>query len=225
MLVRLDRLLPDDLVRDLQTRLAAAEFVDGRKTAGIDARMVKNNQQIAPGSPLAEELGEAVLKSIGGASDLISTAFPQRISRPMFSSYAPGMEYGLHVDNGVLHTRHGMIRSDIAMTIFLSPPESYDGGELSIEDSGLGHHRIKLPAGSAFCYPATSLHRVVPVTRGVRLACVMWIQSQIRDPGQRRILLDLDQAAGRLRTRDPNATEFKLVLAAYHNLLRLWAET
>jgi PKHD-type hydroxylase len=224
MLVRIDRLIPDDLLKDLQTRLAAAEFQDGRTTAGIDARTVKNNRQLAPGSPLAEELGDAVLKRIGSLPELVGATFPQRISRPMFSSYTSGMEYGLHVDNGVLQTRHGPIRSDIAMTIFLSPPESYDGGELMIEDIGLGHHRIKLSAGSAFAYPATSLHRVAPVTRGVRLACVLWIQSQVRDPGHRRILADLDNAAGKLRGRDPNSPELKLVLASYHNLLRLWAE-
>ncbi|HTD29750.1 MAG TPA: Fe2+-dependent dioxygenase, partial [Xanthomonadaceae bacterium] len=182
MLVRIDRLVPEDLLKDLQTRLAAAEFEDGRITAGVDARNVKNNRQLAPRSPLAEELGDAILKRIGNLPELVGTTFPQRISRPLFSSYVPGMEYGLHVDNGVLQTRHGSIRSDIAMTIFLSPPESYDGGELMIEDIGLGHHRIKLSAGSAFAYPATSLHRVAPVTRGVRLACVLWIQSQIRDP-------------------------------------------
>ena len=225
MLVRIDRLIPDDLLKELQTRLAAAEFEDGRITAGVDARNVKNNRQLAPRSPLAEELGDAVLKRIGSLPELIGATFPQRISRPMFSSYGPGMEYGLHVDNGVLQTRHGPIRSDIAMTIFLSPPESYDGGELQIEDIGLGHHRIKLAAGSMFAYPATSLHRVAPVTRGVRLACVLWIQSQIRDPGHRRILADLDNAAGKLRERDPKSAELKLVLAAYHNLLRLWAET
>ncbi len=225
MLVRLDRLIPADLLKELQTRLASADFEDGRTTAGADARLVKNNRQLAPRSPLAEELGDAVLKRLAGVPEFISAAFPQKISRPMFSSYAPGMEYGLHVDNGVLQTREGMIRSDIAMTIFLSPPESYDGGDLSIEDIGLGHHRIKLAAGSAFAYPATSLHRVMPVTRGTRLACVMWIQSQVRDPGHRRILVDLDNAAGRLRARDPNSVEFKLVVASYHNLLRLWAET
>jgi len=225
MLLRIDRLIPDDLLKDLQTRLAAAEFVDGSSTAGIDARNVKNNRQLAPGSPLAEELGDLVLKRIASQSNLVGMTFPQKISRPLFSSYVPGMEYGLHVDNGVLQTRHGPIRSDIAMTIFLSPPESYDGGELSIEDIGVGHQRIKLPAGSAFAYPATSLHRVVPVTRGVRLACVLWIQSQVRDPGQRRILADLDNAAGILRKRDPNSQELKFVLASYHNLLRLWAET
>jgi PKHD-type hydroxylase len=225
MLIRFDRLLPDDLLKELQTRLGAAEFVDGRITAGIDARNVKNNRQVAPGSDLAEELGDQVLKRLSSMPDFIGSTFPQKISRPMFSQYSPGMEYGLHVDNGVLQTRHGPIRSDIAMTIFLSPPESYEGGELQIEDIGLGQHRIKLAAGSAFCYPATSLHRVAPVKKGTRLVCVLWIQSQIRDPNHRRILADLDNAAGRLRSRDPNAIELKLVLASYHNLLRLWAET
>jgi hypothetical protein len=146
---------------------------------------VKNNRQLARQSPLAEELGNTVLKRIGSLPELVGVTFPQRIAKPLFSAYEPGMEYGLHVDNGVMQTPHGAVRSDISMTIFLSPPESYDGGELLIEDSGLGHHRVKLPAGSAFAYPSTSLHRVGPVTRGVRLACVLWIQSQIRDPGQR----------------------------------------
>ena len=224
MLVRIDRLIPDDLLKELQTRLIGAEFEDGRNTAGVDARLVKHNRQLARQSPLAEELGNTVLKRIGSLPELVGVTFPQRIARPLFSAYEPGMEYGLHVDNGVMQTPQGAVRSDISMTIFLSPPESYDGGELLIEDSGLGHHRVKLPAGSAFAYPSTSLHRVGPVTRGVRLACVLWIQSQIRDPGQRRILVDLDIAAGRLRERDPNSQELKLVSAAYHNLLRLWAE-
>ena len=224
MLLRLDRLIPDDLLKEIQTRLATAEFVDGSITAGADARTVKNNRQLAPGSPLAEELGDLVLKRIASLPDLVGATLPERVSRPMFSSYVPGMEYGLHVDNGVLQTRIGPIRSDIAMTIFLSPPESYDGGELSIEDIGVGQHRIKLAAGSAFAYPATSLHRVVPVTRGERLACVLWIQSQVRDPGKRRVLADLNSAAGILRKRDPNSQELKFVLASYHNLVRLWAE-
>ena len=225
MLVRIDRLIPDDLLKELQTRLTGAEFEDGRATAGVDARLVKKNRQLVRDSALADELGNTVLKRIGSVPELVGVTFPQRISRPMFSAYEPGMEYGLHVDNGIMQQGpQGPVRSDISMTIFLSPPESYDGGELLIEDSGLGHHRVKLPAGSAFAYPSTSLHRVGPVTRGVRLACVMWIQSQIRDPGQRRILVDLDMAAGRLRERDPNSQELKLVSASYHNLLRLWAE-
>lgn len=225
MLIKIDRLLPEDLLKVLQTRLATAEFVDGRITASGNARIVKNNTQLAPGSALADELGEAILKHLRKVPEFVGATLPQRVSRPMFSAYTQGMEYGLHVDSGVLQTRQGPIRSDIAMTIFLSPPESYEGGELQIEDIGLGNHRIKLAAGSAFAYPATSLHRVAPVTKGRRLACVLWIQSQIRDPGQRRILADLDAAVSRLRERDPNSPELKLVLAAYHNLLRLWADT
>lgn len=224
MLLRFDRLLPDELVLELQEKLKAAEFEDGRATAGVDARIVKNNRQLSRKSPLVNELGSAVLKRISTLPEFIGTLFPQKISQPIFSAYEPGMEYGLHVDNAVMPTSTGPIRSDVALTIFLSPPESYDGGELSIEDSGLGHHRVKLPAGSAFAYPATSLHRVIPVTRGVRLACILWVQSQIRDPGQRRILVDLDMAAGGMRKRAADSQELKLVSAAYHNLLRLWTD-
>lgn len=224
MLVRFERLIPDELLAELQRKLAEAEFEDGRLTAGVDARAVKNNRQLARQSPLSAELGNAVLKRIGGLPEFIGAVFPQKLSQPLFSAYQPGMEYGQHVDNAVMPSPNGPVRSDIAVTIFLSPPESYDGGELSIEDSGLGFHRVKLPAGCAFAYPATSLHRVLPVTRGVRLACVLWVQSQIRDPGQRRILVDLDMAAGRIRQRAADAPELKLVSAAYHNLLRLWAE-
>ncbi len=224
MLMRFDRLLPDELVHELQQKLAAAEFEDGRLTAGIDARNVKNNRQLPRQSALSKELGAAVLQRISGLPEFVGVVFPQKISQPLFSRYEPGMEYGLHVDNAVMPSQTGPVRSDIAMTIFLSPPESYEGGELTIEDSGLGNHRIKLPAGSAAAYPATSLHRVAPLTRGVRLACVLWIQSQIRDPAQRRILVDLDVAAGHMRQRAADAPELKLVSAAYHNLLRLWAE-
>ena len=223
MLVRIDRLLADEMLVDIRQKLERAEFEDGRLTAGIDARIVKNNRQLVRQSPLAEELGSVVLKRIGSTAELVGVAFPRRFSQPIFSAYESGMEYGAHVDNAMMPAPGGAIRSDISLTIFLSPPESYDGGELVIEDSGVGHHRIKLPAGSGFVYPSTSLHRVAPVTRGIRLACVLWIQSQVRDPGQRRILVDLDMAAGRLRERDPNAEELKLVSAAYHNLLRLWA--
>ena len=224
MLLRFDRLLPDELVQGLQQKLATAEFEDGRLSAGIDARNVKNNRQLPRQSALSKELGAAVLQRISVLPEFAGVVFPQKISQPLFSIYEPGMEYGQHVDNAVMPSQNGPVRTDIAVTIFLSPPESYDGGELTIEDSGLGNHRIKLPAGSAVAYPATSLHRVAPVTRGARLACVLWIQSQIRDPAQRRILVDLDVAAGHMRKRAADAPELKLVSAAYHNLLRLWAE-
>jgi PKHD-type hydroxylase len=224
MLVRFDHLLNDELVQQLQQKLADAEFEDGRITAGIDARSVKNNRQLPRPSALSGELGALVLQRVSAVPEFSGVTFPQKIAQPLFSRYEAGMEYGLHVDNAVMPSQHGPVRSDIAMTIFLSPPEHYEGGELMIEDTGLGHHRIKLPPGSAVAYPATSLHRVAPVTSGVRLACVMWIQSQIRDPAQRRILVDLDVAAGHLRQRTADAPELKLVSAAYHNLLRLWAE-
>lgn len=224
MLLRFDRLIPDELLQVLHTKLASAEFEDGRQTAGIDARMVKNNRQLPSQSALNAELSSLVLQRISASPELAGVLFPKKFSQPMFSAYESGMEYGQHVDNALMASPQGQLRTDIAMTIFLSPPESYEGGELVIEDSGLGHHRIKLPAGAAVAYPGTSLHRVAPVTTGRRLACVLWVQSQIRDPGQRRILVDLDMAAGGMRKRVPESSELKLVAAAYHNLMRLWAD-
>jgi len=126
------------------------------------------------------------------------------------------MEYGSHVDNGVMGTPNGLMRSDITMTIFLSDPASYAGGDLVIEDNGLGYHRIRLPAGSAFAYPVTSLHRVERVTSGTRHACVLWLKSQIRDPGQRRILVDMDVAMGHMRQKTTDSAELKLVSATYN---------
>lgn len=224
MLVRFDNLIPEEQLRHIQSSLATADFEDGRLTAGIDARSVKNNRQLPKESPLVAELGDAVLKRLLERPEVVRTLFPKRISAPLFSAYGVDMEYGLHVDNGVMGSPNGLIRSDIAMTLFLSDPDSYEGGDLVIADSGLGHHRVRLPAGSAFAYPATSLHRVDRVSRGTRLACVLWIQSQIRDSGQRRILVDLDVAMSHLRTKDANGLELGLVAAAYNNLLRQWTD-
>lgn len=224
MLMRFENLLPPALLQEMQTKLASAAFEDGRLTAGMDARGIKKNQQLPPTGPLARELGEAVVKTLLARGDVVRTLFPQRISLPLFAAYEPGMEYGLHVDNALMGSPAGPLRSDISMTIFLSDPADYDGGELTIEDSGLGHHRIRLPAGSAVAYPSTSLHRVAPVTRGRRLVCVLWLQSQIRDPGQRRILVDLDLALGHLRAQTDNNAARDLVAAAYNNLLRQWAD-
>lgn len=224
MLMRFENLVPPELLQEMQTKLATASFADGRLTAGIDARDVKQNLQLPFDAPLARELGETMLKTLLARGDVVRTLFPKRFSPPLFAAYAPGMAYGLHVDNALMGSPAGPLRSDISMTIFLSDPVDYDGGELTIEDSGLGHHRIRLPAGSAVAYPSTSLHRVAPVTRGRRLVCVLWLQSQIRDPGQRRILVDLDLALGHLRAQTDNSAARDLVAAAYNNLLRQWAD-
>lgn len=224
MLMRFENLIPAGLLQEMQAKLATVAFQDGHLTAGVDARGVKQNLQLPPANPLARELGEAVVKTLLARGDVVRTLFPKRISPPLFAAYESGMEYGLHVDNALMGSPAGPLRGDISMTIFLSGPADYDGGELTIEDSGLGHHRIRLPAGSAVAYPSTSLHRVAPVTRGRRLVCVLWLQSQIRDPGQRRILVDLDLALGHLRTNADNTAARDLVAAAYNNLLRQWAD-
>ncbi len=224
MLIRIDELIPAALLRETQQKLAGAAFEDGRLTAGADASKVKKNLELLGQSPVLGELRAAFRKRLAEVHEIASTLFPQRISEPLFVAYGPGMEYGLHFDNALMASPAGTIRSDIAMTIFLAPPESYGGGELVIEDVSLGNHHVKLPAGSAFAYPATTLHRVAPVTSGTRLVCVLWIQSHVRDAAKRRILVDLDMATRGIKQRDAASPELKLVSAAYHNLLRLWAD-
>jgi PKHD-type hydroxylase len=174
------------------------------------------------GSALAKELGAVVLGALRRSGAFISATLPCRITEPMFNRYAAGMHYGSHVDNAVMYQPQPL-RSDISVTVFLSAPEEYDGGELLIDEIAV-RQKVKLAAGSALIYPSTSLHRVEPVTRGERLASIIWIQSLVRDPAQRRILFDLDRATQAITKRDPASAEAEVLGASYHNLLRMWAE-
>ena len=227
MLVHIPALLNANQLAHFRQQLNAdtAPWVDGRVTAGHQGIHVKQNQQLAEGSPLAIELGNIVLAALERNPLFISAALPNRIYPPMFNRYQEGMHFGSHVDGSIrlLPGTGKKIRTDLSATLFLAPPESYDGGELLIEDT-YGTQTVKLAAGDMILYPASSLHRVNPVTRGARLACFFWVQSMVRDDGQRTMLFDLDSSIQRLATTNAdNASRTKLT-GLYHNLMRTWSD-
>lgn len=225
MLLRIPDVLTADQVARCRAILDAAEWVDGGVTAGPQSGRVKRNMQLPEGSPAHRQLGEAVLEALGRCPHFISGALPQRVFPPLFNRYEGGQEFGAHVDNAIRQLPGGgpRIRTDLSATLFFTGPDEYDGGELVIEDT-YGEHVVKLPAGSMVLYPSTSLHRVTPVTRGARIASFFWIQSMVRDDGQRTLLYTLDTTIQKLR--DEGASEARLVelTAHYHNLLRRWAD-
>jgi len=227
MLVHVPKVLDPAQVQTLRGRLAAAgdAWVDGRATAGHQGAQVKRNQQIAEDSPLARELGDPILAALERNALFISAALPGKVYPPMFNRYDQTMHFGAHVDGAVrlVPGAAARIRTDLSATLFLSPPEDYDGGELLIEDT-YGTHKVKLPAGDMILYPATSLHRVTPVTRGARLASFFWVQSMVRDDAQRALLFDLDMAIVRLTRDAPGHEALVSLTGSYHNLLRMWAE-
>jgi PKHD-type hydroxylase len=225
MIVRIPDVLSPELVRSTRAALDAADWVDGRATAGHQSARVKQNRQLPEDHPLARELGDAVLAALQRNGLFMSAALPLRVFPPLFNRYEGGEAFGNHVDNSIRQvpgTPH-RIRTDLSATLFLADPSEYDGGELLVEDT-YGVHAIKLPAGHMVLYPATSLHRVTPVTRGARIASFFWIQSMVRDDGQRTLLFDLDTAIQRLNEHAPDDSAAVQFTAVYHNLLRRWAE-
>ncbi len=181
--------------------------------------------QLPEDSPVARELGGAILDALGQNALFVSAALPSRVFPPLFNRYAGGQSFGTHVDNAVRQvtgTPH-RIRTDLSATLFFSHPEEYDGGELVVEDT-YGTHSVKLPAGHMVVYPATSLHHVTPVTSGARVSSFFWIQSMIRDDGQRTMLFDLDMAIQRLNGDVPDHPSAVQFTGIYHNLMRQWAE-
>jgi len=203
---------------DLRVALAKARFLDGRETAGFAAREVKHNLQTSAADPAVETARQMVRERLL-ANEVFALAVRPKALSLMFSRYEPGMRYGSHVDDAIM----GGMRSDVAFTLFLSEPESYDGGELVI-DSAAGEDAIKLAPGALVAYPATSLHRVAEVTRGTRLAAVGWARSFVRDAAQRELLFDLDSARRTLFAQQGPSREFDLVSKSLANLLRMWAE-
>jgi PKHD-type hydroxylase len=227
MLVQIPQLLDAGQLAALRERLGSAgdAWVDGRATAGHQGARVKDNRQLAEHSPLAGELGAVVLAALERNPLFMSAALPARVYPPLFNRYEGGMQFGAHVDGAVrlLPGTGQKIRTDLSATLFLSAPEDYDGGELQVEDT-YGLHSVKLAAGSAVLYPAASLHKVTPVTRGARLACFFWVQSMVRDDAQRTLLFDLDMAIVRLTRDAPGNAALVSLTGSYHNLLRMWAE-
>lgn len=223
MLLQIPGVLSQGEAAGLRAEVARAGFEDGAATAGFVAREVKRNLQLPQNSDTARRCGAPVLEALRRNATFYSAALPHRVHGPVFNRYDPGMTYGEHVDNAVMGGTVA-VRSDLAATLFLSEPEDYDGGELTVHDS-FGAHRVKLPAGSLILYAGSSLHHVEPVTRGSRLAAVLWIQSMVRDQERRLALFELDMSLGALRQRVAGAPELATLTALYHNLLRMWAET
>lgn len=201
----------------LRVAMKAAHFVEGRETAGFAARTVKHNLQAA--SEPALDAPRALVRERILANEVFGLAVRPKALSLMFSRYDPGMRYGTHVDDAIMH---GM-RADVAFTLFLSDPQSYDGGELVL-DTAAGEDTIKLPAGALVAYPATSLHRVAEVTRGTRLAAVGWARSFVRDAAQRELLFDLDTARRKLFSQHGATAESDLLSKSLANLMRMWAE-
>jgi PKHD-type hydroxylase len=225
MLLPIAGLLTYDQVRHARQILDSADWVDGRATAGHQSALAKHNVQLPEGSPAARELQTLVLTALGQSPLFISAALPLQVFPPLFNRYSGGQSFGTHVDNAIRQvTGTGQrIRTDISATLFFATPDEYDGGELVVEDT-YGAQSVKLPAGHMILYPATSLHHVRPVTRGTRLASFFWIQSMVRDDGQRTILFDLDTAIQRLNVDQPGHPSAVQLTGVYHNLLRQWAD-
>jgi len=226
MLLRVPNVLDAARASDMRSRLeaAGAAWVDGRATAGHQGAQVKRNQQIGEGSAVARELGDVILASLERNPLFLSAALPARIYPPMFNRYQDADTFGAHVDGGVrlLPGTGTQIRTDLAATLFLDDPATYEGGELVVHDT-YGTQRVKLAAGDMVLYPATSVHEVTPVTRGVRIASFFWVQSLVRDDAQRALLFDLDMAILRLTRDVPGHASLVGLTGTYHNLLRMWA--
>lgn len=228
MLICVPDVLSKAEVADFRRIMDAADWEDGRSTAGAQSALVKKNEQLPPDSEVARMLGQRVVSALTTNPLFISAAIPLHIFPPLFNRYAAadGHHFGIHVDNAVRGDRlTGLrIRTDLSVTLFLSEPEDYDGGELTIEDF-YGTHEIKLPAGHLVLYPASSLHMVTPVTRGTRTASFFWVQSMVRDAHARSLIFDLDTAiqalVERLGRDDPETVK---LTGIYHNLIRYWAD-
>ncbi len=229
MLLHIPNVLTADEVRAIRLRLDAATWTDGRETVGAQGAQVKRNEQLPDASPLRQALGEQVLAALGRNPLYFAAALPLRTLPPRFNRYQGGGTYGFHVDGAVMSRvgnpgePAGHVRSDVSCTLFLSEPDEYDGGELVISDT-YGEHEVKLPAGDLILYPSSSLHQVNPVTRGARVASFFWIQSMVRDDGQRRTLYELDTSIQALTRSGADAAAVLQLTGVYHNLLRRWAE-
>lgn len=227
MLLVIDSVLSKAEVARFRERLDGAEWADGRKSAGSIAATVKHNAQLEEDSSVAIALGEHILRTLGQNPIFVSAALPEKIYPPKFNRYAGGDHYGAHVDSAVMRiARAGVtLRADLSATLFLSEPEEYEGGVLTIEGA-YGAQEIKLGAGDLVLYPASSLHQVSVVTAGARVAAFFWVQSMVADLSQRSLLYDLDQAIQGLRAREvttASGDEILRLTGVYNNLLRLWA--
>lgn len=228
MLLHLKNILtPAELQRARALLLPDGPWLDGRSSAGSQAMGQKNNQQLAQSSTASQELQPMVLAAVRRDPLFFSAALPRTVFNPLFNRYsAQASHYGPHVDGAILHSAADgqWVRTDLSCTLFLSDPDEYEGGELTIHDT-YGQQRIKLPAGDAVLYPSSSLHEVTPVTRGARIASFFWVESMVRSDDQRRLLFDLDMNLLKLRQRLGETAETTALTGVYHNLLRQWAQS
>ena len=226
MLIRIPAALTKQELVQCRSAFALSDWVDGKHTAGVQSTEAKHNLQVPEGSPQARQLGEMILRALGRSPLFNAAALPLRVFPPLFNRYDEGMRFDPHVDNAIrfVPSANIRVRTDISATLFISEPRDYDGGELVIEDT-YGSQSVKLPAGDLLLYPATSLHRVTPIKRGVRWASFFWVQSMVKDDGKRRDLFELDRAITEVRSALGDAHHAPIALTAvYHNLLRRWSE-
>jgi PKHD-type hydroxylase len=225
MLLQIPKILAADQVARIRSRIDAAQWVDGNATAGHQSSQVKYNEQLPEESATAREVGEEIMAALAKSPLFFSAALPRQVYPPLFNRYQGNMNFGSHVDGAIrVHApTNRRIRADISATLFLTAPGDYDGGELLVEDT-YGTHSVKLAAGDLVLYPATSLHRVTPVTRGSRVSSFFWIESMVRDDAQRALLFDMDMAIVRLSRDAPKHEGLVSLTGCYHNLLRMWAD-
>ena len=226
MLVHIPAVLTKEELVHCRTVFGLSDWVDGKVTAGVQSAEAKHNLQLQESSPQTRQLGEMILRALGRNPLFNAAALPLRVFPPLFNRYDEGMQFNAHVDNAIRFVPGAniRIRTDISATLFISEPNDYDGGELVIEDT-YGSQSVKLPAGDLVLYPATSLHHVKPIKRGVRWASFFWIQSMVKDDGKRRELFELDRAITEVRSALGDAHHAPIALTAvYHNLLRRWSE-
>ena len=225
MIVRIASVLSAEEVAAIRARLEGGAWADGRATAGYQSAQVKDNLQLPHNDLAAREAGDTVLRALERSPLFVSAALPHHVFPPLFNRYGVGMSFGNHVDNAVRQipgTPH-RLRTDVSATLFLSAPEEYDGGQLVVEDT-FGTHSIKLSAGDMVVYPASSLHRVEPITRGVREAAFFWVQSMVRDDGARTLLFEIDTSIRELTAQGADRAALVRLTSCYHNLLRRWVD-
>jgi PKHD-type hydroxylase len=223
MLASIDHLISAQNLTKIRQLLEDSPFVDGKLSAGMVARGVKNNEEMNPNSAHFQQLNELVMSNLVRHPKYKAVAWPKRVAAPFYAKYQPGMEYGEHVDDPIMGQHGDLYRTDVSTTIFLSEPDEYEGGELTIMDT-YGERKIKLAAGSAVVYPSHSRHYVAPVTDGVRYVAVTWAQSTVRDPSKREMLYELNQAREMLYKEIPGSEATRKISATFNNLVRRWVD-
>lgn len=225
MLLHIPAVFNREEVMRIREALEAAQWMDGKVTAGHQSAKAKNNLQLAQDNPLAKEISQAMLERLWNNPLFMSAALPNKVFPPLFNCYRSGDDFGYHIDNAVRQVKGSVerVRTDLSSTLFFSDPDEYDGGELTIQDT-YGVQKLKLPAGDLVLYPASSLHKVAPVTRGSRFASFFWTQSLVREDSQRSLLFEMDNAIQQLSRDVPEHPSLIQLTGTYHNLLRRWAE-